>query len=154
MSKNVYNLDSVRFTPHPPLSIESEALARHYLATFALFRFASHLPLALTLPPVIRPYWSELLADKAAAPGHREWEWREDPFAARKEVEERQKAAERKAEQKAEKKEDGESGKSTPEGGRKRQWDEAPEVRMAPALREMVEGAVKKVRGGVITDIR
>lgn len=130
-------------------------MARHWLATYALFRFCSHLPLALTLPPTIRPYWSELLAEKAGAPAHREWEWREDPFAARKEVEERQnKKVEKESRANGDAGGGGGggsargSGRSTPaEDGRRggRHWEEAPEVRMAPALREMVEGVVKKV---------
>lgn len=41
------------------------------------------------------------------------------------------------------------SGRNTPapEDGRRggKQWEDAPEVRMAPAIREMVEGTVKKV---------
>lgn len=148
-SKNAYDLDQVRLTPHPPLQIESEPLARHFLATYALFRFCSHLPMAMTLPPVIRPFWSELLADKAAAPPHREWEWNADPFAAKKEVEERQ-AKKKDKEEKAAAVEAGASGRNTPAqapDGRKhgRAWEEAPEVRMAPQLREMVEGVVKKM---------
>lgn len=151
-SKNVYDLDQVRLMPHPPLQIEEEPLARHFLATYALFRFCSHLPMAMTLPPVIRPFWSELLADKAAAPPHREWEWNPDPFAAKKEVEDRQSKKKDKDEKAAAVAEGGGggSGRNTPgpSDGRKhgRAWEEAPEVRMAPALREMVEGVVKKVR--------
>ena len=38
ISKNVYDLDTVRLVPHPALTIESSALARHYAATYALFR--------------------------------------------------------------------------------------------------------------------
>lgn len=43
------------------------------------------------------------------------------------------------------------SGRNTPanapEDGRRggKHWEDAPEVRMAPAIREMVEGTVKKV---------
>lgn len=38
VSKNVYDLDTVRMQPHPPLQIDSAAMAKHYLATYALFR--------------------------------------------------------------------------------------------------------------------
>lgn len=38
VSKNVYDLDTVRMTPHPPLEVESEAMAKHWLATYAMFR--------------------------------------------------------------------------------------------------------------------
>ena len=43
ISKNVYDLDTVRMVPHPALSIESSALARHYAATYALFRVSEAL---------------------------------------------------------------------------------------------------------------
>ena len=46
--------------------------------------------MAMTLPPVIRPYWSTLTAEKASAPAHRDWEWDDDPFKAKHEVEARQ----------------------------------------------------------------
>jgi len=117
--------------------------------------------MALTLPPTIRPYWTTLLAEKASAPDHRDWEWAADPFAAKHEVEARQK---KKADKDAAKVNDGESGagsargsgRSTPaaqDGSRGgKQWEDAPEVRMAPALREMVEDTVKKVGNQVTCD--
>ncbi|ORY29995.1 P-loop containing nucleoside triphosphate hydrolase protein [Naematelia encephala] len=156
VSKNVYDLETVRLVPHPPLEIESAALAKHYAATYALFRFCSQLPMAMTLPPVIRPYWSELTADKAIAPPHRAWEWDPDPFKAKKEVEDRQAKRE---EKKAIKEENGGasgsgSGRATPigagaglngVGGGGKYWEGVPEVRMAPGLREMVEGTVRKM---------
>lgn len=108
------------------------------------------------LPPSIRPYWSQLMAEKVAAPDHRAWEYAQDPFAAKKEVEARQT---RRQEKQAAQEDDsggavsrGGSGAGTP-GGRGgglssggAQWDRAPEVKMANALREMVEATVKKVR--------
>lgn len=117
--------------------------------------------MAMTLPPSIRPYWSELTAEKAVAPAHRAWEWSADPFAAKKEVEERQgkkkeKEAVREGLGVGEVNGAGSgsgSGRGTPmmnghghgHGHGGRQWEEAPEVRMAPGLREMVEGTVRKV---------
>ena len=38
VSKNVYDLETVRLTPHPPLEIGTALEARHYVATYALFR--------------------------------------------------------------------------------------------------------------------
>lgn len=38
VSKNVYDLDTVRMTPHPPLEVEGEMMAKHMLATYAMFR--------------------------------------------------------------------------------------------------------------------
>ncbi|EIW66325.1 hypothetical protein TREMEDRAFT_45797 [Tremella mesenterica DSM 1558] len=37
-SKNVYDLEEVRLTPHPPLQIGTAQEAKHYAATYALFR--------------------------------------------------------------------------------------------------------------------
>ncbi|WWD01093.1 hypothetical protein V866_008031 [Kwoniella sp. B9012] len=154
VSKNIYNLDEVRMQPHTPLEIESSAMARHYAATYALFRFCSHLPMAMTLPPSIRPYWSTLTAEKAAAPPHRSWEYDPDPFAAKKEVEDRQnkkkdKEAAREAE--VDGRIAGPSGRGTPvareanQGGGGTAWDRAPEVKMASSLRETVEATVRKM---------
>jgi hypothetical protein len=117
--------------------------------------------MAMILPPVIRPYWSTLTAEKAAAEGHREWEWDSDPFKAKHEVEARQGKKKEKERVQAQAHADGEgggSGRSTPggagasvNGGGGRHWEEAPEVRMAPALREQVEGTVRKV--GLIREL-
>ena len=38
VSKNVYDLETVRLIPRPPLEIDSAAEAKHYAATYALFR--------------------------------------------------------------------------------------------------------------------
>ena len=114
------------------------------------------------LPPIIRPYWSILQAEKATAPEHRAWEYATDPFAARKEVDNRQaKRKEKDAARAAES--NGASGSGTPNegasrngsgrstpsveatGGRGFEWARAPEVKMSTTLREMVEGTVKKV---------
>jgi hypothetical protein len=109
------------------------------------------MPMAMTLPPSIRPYWTTLTAEKANAPEHRAWEWNTDPFAAKKEVDNRQEK--RKEKEKA--KEEGEDGHgggssrgasaSNGTGGGGRAWEGVPEVRMAPGLREHVEGTVRKV---------
>ena len=111
--------------------------------------------MGMTLPPSIRPYWSTLTAEKAAAPEHREWEWSPDPFAAKKEVEERQ--AKRKGKEMARLEaavgSDGSrgatpatSGRGTPvHGPDGKMWEGVPEVRMAPSLREKIEGVIKKV---------
>jgi hypothetical protein len=125
-----------------------------------MWQFCNHLPMALTLPPTIRPYWTTLLAEKAAAADHQDWQWAADPFAAKHEVEARQK---KRVDKEAAVANGGGgsggggdsargSGRSTPAGkgghdGSRggKHWEEAPEVRMAPALREMIEGTVKKV---------
>lgn len=112
--------------------------------------------MAMVLPPSIRPYWSTLTAEKATAADHRAWEWNPDPFAAKKEVEDRQ--SKRKEKEKAREENDNDSlggigisgsGRSSVAGreriGGGREWDGVPEVRMAPGLRETVEATVRKV---------
>ena len=97
----------------------------------------------------MRPYWSTLTSEKAAAPEHQAWEWAADPFAAKKEVEERQRRRrEKEAVHEAEGDAPGSSGNLVGGGGGGggRAWEGVPEVRMAPRLREMVEGTVRKVR--------
>lgn len=43
ISKNVYNLEEVRMVPLPPVQVEAEsaALAKHWVATYVLFRVSS-----------------------------------------------------------------------------------------------------------------
>lgn len=92
-----------------------------------------------------------MTAEKASAPDHRAWEWSSDPFAAKKEVDSRQEK--RKEKEKA--KEEGNdnhgggggrtNGNGGAGGGGGRGWEGVPEVRMAPSLREHVEGTVRKV---------
>ena len=136
----------------------------HYLkGEYLTIQFNSQLPMAMGLPPVIRPYWSILQAEKAAAPEHRAWEYATDPFAARKEVDDRQAKRKEKDAVRAAAAENGASGsgtaldggsrnasgRSTPSaeltGGRGGEWARAPEVKMSTTLREMVEDMVKKV---------
>lgn len=102
--------------------------------------------MSMTLPPSIRPYWSELTIQKAAAPAHRAWEYNPDPFAAKKEVTDRQGKRKEKEEKDKEVGSSGETGEAEgAKGSGGRGWDNAPEVKMAASLREMVEGTVRKV---------
>lgn len=101
------------------------------------------------LPPGPREYWSELAAQHKAAPEHQKWMYDADPFAARKEVGERQ----AKAVQKKEEKVPGLQGdihKSliSPE------FTRAPEVKMSSTLRDLVEDTVKKGRSFLLFDLR
>lgn len=103
--------------------------------------------MAMTLPPSIRPYWSTLTAEKASAPDHRAWEWNPDPFAAKKEVDSRQEKRKEKEKAKEEGGDDhGGGSRLASNGGGGKGWEGVPEVRMAPGLREHVEGTVRKVR--------
>jgi ATP-dependent RNA helicase DHX57 len=93
------------------------------------------------------------MAEKAAAPEHRAWEFAPDPFAAKKEVEARQGKKREKDAVAKEANGNGQaggasgrgSGTNTPVGKGGKEWERAPEVKMASALREMVEATVRKV---------
>jgi ATP-dependent RNA helicase DHX57 len=107
------------------------------------------MPLAMVLPPSVRPYWSTFLAEKAAAPAHRDWEWNPDPFAAKKEVETRQEKK-REKENKMERDETVQgrvavgSGITNGHGG-ERGWKNVPEVKMTQTQREVVEEIIRRV---------
>jgi hypothetical protein len=129
-------------------------------------QFCSDLPMAMILPPTIRPYWTTLLAEKAAAPAHRAWEWSSDPFAAKKEVEARQAKKQEKVSATAmagafdnQGGFGGGSATTNGAGGRGGDgagtgggrgggigWKTAPEVRMSGVQREYVESVIRKVR--------
>lgn len=123
--------------------------------------------MAMLLPPVIRPYWSTLLAEKSKAPPHRDWEWSEDPFAARKQVDQRQekkkdqqvRQAEFKHSLKGPEMRSGGGGEFVLHGKEGREddgrgkagrggmgWSGVPEVKMTVQQREVVEGVIRKVR--------
>jgi len=78
------------------------------------------------------------------APEHQKWMYDADPFAARKEVDERQaRAAEKRAEAAADTSDD---SKDTRKGkGASNEFAKALPVKMAGSLREMVEELVKQV---------
>ncbi|KAF7981091.1 hypothetical protein HWV62_34789 [Athelia sp. TMB] len=122
--------ESVRLEPHPPYVKPTALEAKHWGATYALYR------LNRVLPPGPREYWGELAAEQTAAPEHMKWMYSDDPFAARKEVDDRQAKAEKKREDVSK------GARNPPTSG---EYAQAPEVKMATGLRDMVEDAVKKV---------
>lgn len=101
------------------------------------------------LPPGPREYWLELAAQHKAAPEHQKWMYDADPFAARKEVEERQaKVAQKKEEKVTVLQEDTHTSSVSPE------FTRAPEVKMSSTLRDLVEDTVKKVKSFPFFDLR
>ncbi|KAJ9094252.1 hypothetical protein QFC21_006078 [Naganishia friedmannii] len=170
-NKNALDLETVRLVPVPGIEAGDAGMARHLGATYALFRFCSTLPMAMILPPSIRPYWSQLLSEKAQAPPHRAWEYSADPFAAKREVEKRQAVRVSGAKQRAlaagaggagaggdgksgkdgwddgfaanARKQDNAAGGGGGRGGRG--WNNVPEVKMSQNQREVVEGVIRSV---------
>ncbi|KAJ3829380.1 P-loop containing nucleoside triphosphate hydrolase protein [Lentinula raphanica] len=134
---------SVRLEPHPPYFCPSSLEARHWGATYALYRFSNSLQLNRVLPRGPSEYWSQLAAEHKQAPEHMKWMYDADPFAARKEVEERQARA---AERRAQASSNAAIGHNTRANiaSASGEFSQAPEVRMAKALRDQVEEAVKQ----------
>lgn len=101
-------------------------------------QFCNGLQLNRVLPPGPREYWNVLAAEHKNVPEHQKWMYEADPFAARKAVDDRQaKAAKRKEEATAE--------SNTPSLRPFPEFANAPEVKMATNLRDMVEESIKKV---------
>ncbi|PIL31325.1 hypothetical protein GSI_06023 [Ganoderma sinense ZZ0214-1] len=130
--------ETVRLEPHPPYIMPSVLEARHWGATYAMYRFCNGIQLDRVLPPGPRDYWKQLATEHKAAPAHQSWMYEADPFAARKAVSDRQEKA-------AQKKEEA----NRPEGHSRpiqqsSEFASAPEVKMASSLRDFIEDAVKK----------
>ncbi|KAG1766414.1 P-loop containing nucleoside triphosphate hydrolase protein [Suillus occidentalis] len=134
--KKTSQAERVRLEPHPPYLRPTALEARHWGATYALYRFCNGLQLNRVLPPGPRDYWTELAAEHKNAPEHMKWMYDADPFAARRAVDERQAKA-------AQNRQQGNSKTSTMLGSK--EFANSPEVRMSTDLRDLVEDVVKKV---------
>ncbi|KIJ21992.1 hypothetical protein PAXINDRAFT_159969 [Paxillus involutus ATCC 200175] len=139
INKKTSGKETVRFEPYPPYIRATALEARHWGATYALYRICNGIQLNRVLPPGPREYWSELAAEHKAAPDHWRWMYEADPFAARREVDERQaKAAQKKEERASDHQGDSHKSSVSPE------FAQAPEVKMSSGLRDLVEETVKK----------
>lgn len=139
-NKKTSQRETVRMEPHPPYLRPTALEARHWGATYALYRFCNGFQLHLTLPAGPKAYWNELAAEHKAIPDHQKWMYEADPFLAQQEVKKRQAKA-------AEKREEATSNSSTIDVRKvasSNEFSQSPEVRMATSLRELVEDAVKE----------
>jgi ATP-dependent RNA helicase DHX57 len=150
----------VRMEPHPPYICKSALEARHWGATYALYRvrlllslysifepmkpivsfyqFCNGIQLNRVLPPGPRDYWVELAAEHKNTPSHQSWMYDADPFAARKSVADRQEKA-------AKKKEAQETAEAPSSQPKSNLFDDSPEVKLSSELRGLVENAIKTV---------
>ncbi|KAG8784470.1 hypothetical protein FRB91_003631 [Serendipita sp. 411] len=123
----------VRFEPRPPLEMKTPLEAKHWAATYALYRFCNNIQLHRVLPPGPRQYWMQLVEEHKVAPEHLKWYYEPDPFAAKASVEARQREA-------ATRKEKAKTGNDDD----LEVFHREIEVKMGPSLREAVQSAVKK----------
>ncbi|KAG9026944.1 hypothetical protein FRB95_008310 [Tulasnella sp. JGI-2019a] len=138
------DVPAVRIEPDPPLNMATADEAKHWGATYALFRFANNLQLHLRLPPGPREYWGKLSEGRKKLPEDQAWKYEVDPFAAaaRRRHGMEETAAKRARREEKEKAEQA-AGKA-PATNASRQYNHAPEVKMASGLRDMVEAAITK----------
>lgn len=131
--------DKQRFTSG---LVETKEMARHWGATYVLFRLFSNQSLGLMLPSQFRDYWSVLDSWKKSLPPHLQATmFAADPFAAQEQI----RAAKREREEKAaatSAQRNGNGGTLDEERLPKR-WKEAREVRMTKSMRDWVEEIVK-----------
>ncbi|PWN93631.1 P-loop containing nucleoside triphosphate hydrolase protein [Acaromyces ingoldii] len=125
------------------VALPSKEHARHWGATYALFRLCSTLSLYRVLPSGPREYWQELAQHKQQAPKHLAWLWADDPFEVAQKM---QAEKEAKREAKAKQAELEAKGEYVNAPGRplSKAWQEAVEVRMASSLRHAVEKTVRE----------
>ncbi|KAH9486308.1 Putative DEAH-box ATP-dependent helicase [Psilocybe cubensis] len=131
-------IDRVRMEPHPPYFRPTAMEAKHWGATYALYRFCNGLQLNQILPPGPRDYWKELAAEHKSIREHQKWMYEADPFSAQKAVEERQAKASQRDESKSV------AGRQAESKSSGHISSDYPEVIMASSLRELVEDAIKK----------
>ncbi|KAG8880465.1 hypothetical protein FRB97_000766 [Tulasnella sp. 331] len=134
----------VRIEPDPPLNMATVDEAKHWGATYALFRFANNLQLHVRLPPGPREYWGKLVEGHKKIPADQTWKYEADPFAAaaRRRIS-MEEAAVKRAKREEKEKADKEAGKGVFNPA-SRQYNHAPEVKMASGLRDQVETAITK----------
>ncbi|KAH9842863.1 P-loop containing nucleoside triphosphate hydrolase protein [Rhodofomes roseus] len=139
MNKKTSQKETVRLEPHPPYVLPSALEARHWGATYALYRFCNGIQLNRVLPSGPRDYWNALAAEHKNALEHQKWMYDADPFAARKAVDERQAKVVQKREASSFDDNTARDGKHV-----SREFENAPEAKMAGSLRDLVEDSIKK----------
>ncbi|KAI0308348.1 P-loop containing nucleoside triphosphate hydrolase protein [Multifurca ochricompacta] len=147
-SKNGQERQSARMEPHPPYICKSALEARHWGATYALYRVRLLLVVLLngTVKPTVTFYQfcngiqlNRVLPPGPQSPPHQSWMYEADPFAARKSVADRQVKA-------AKKKEEAQQAANAPASAPDLDPDpfnNSPEVKLSTELRELVENAIK-----------
>jgi ATP-dependent RNA helicase DHX57 len=124
--------------------------ARHFAATYALFRVRNMINMQLMLPPDYRKLWKEdfpTMKSEATAEG-KAWMYEADPFLAKQQrdaaaVEIEKKKVEREKAQ-AKLKEDGGLGSVVLDKKSGRQWSQAPKVELGTKIRRDIEELLRQ----------
>ena len=160
-TQEVIKLDPFKIPPsHKHLLCKPTALeARHYAATYALFRVCSMQNRHAVLPPAFRALWKEFAALKAQdVKDGKEWMYSADPFKTYREREEAKAAAEKKRQ---EAKAADEKAKSMPgasglvlrsnalnasgkPSNLMKGWSTAPKIEMGKRARVQLEGLLRR----------
>lgn len=136
-----------RFTPGEVMSKE---MARHWGATYALFRLFSTQSLGLMLPKQFKNYWSSLEAWKKSLPAEKQaLLFAADPFAAQAQVKAEREAKAAKREREEQRKKDARDTSSDIKLPKR--WREAKEARMSKSMRDWVEEVVKRASAALPT---
>ena len=134
---------------HKDLANQPSALeARHFAATYALFRVASMKNIHMTLPPTYRDLWKGPFQElkKEDIKENRGWKYDADPFAADAKRKEIHVAMEkRKVDQEKRQAEKDTSSNALPvmKGEDARKWARAPQVELGDNLRSELEAAIR-----------
>ncbi|CAD0087243.1 unnamed protein product [Aureobasidium mustum] len=142
----------------PPMSLppakralgvqETAVEARHFAATYALYRVANAKNLHMMMPPNYRDLWKGEFADmkKEATKEGMGWLYAADPFQARKEWDDERAAKEKKRQEREKHMEADKKDNSAPGVNRNpgKGWTRAPKVEMGKKMRRDVEALVRQ----------
>ena len=152
-------LPSFKLPPsHKHLAVQPTALeARHFAATYALFRVCSMRNIHMMLPPIYRDLWKSAFEDLKSddVKQGKGWMYEADPFAAKQEREEAQtlmaKKRDERAKQKAKEADQPAHmlGTARSSGGNSdrnvmKGWTRVPKIDMAKRIRAEVESIVRR----------
>lgn len=123
--------------------VMSKEMARHWGATYVLFRLFSTQSLGLMLPKQFKHYWTQLEAWKKSVPAEQQtFLFAADPFTvqAQQKAEKEARAAKREREEQRKK----EARETEPVPNLPKRWRDAKEARMSKSMRDWVEDVVKR----------
>ncbi|KAI9801578.1 MAG: hypothetical protein M1825_003257 [Sarcosagium campestre] len=159
-SKNPKTGETVSLPPfklppdHKQLAVQPSAVeARHFAATYGLFRVCNMRNIHMMLPPTYRELWKGVFQDlkKDDVKHGNGWMYEADPFVAKREREEAQASAAKKREaaQKPKAKEGGEPGAGNghvPRVGANpgKGWSTVPKIDMGKKTRTEIEDLIRK----------